>query len=208
MLKIICKHEQMQDIIQYLSTEIKDLVISTDFEALTFSYMDEDEALDDAIWELFEESSNGITFDGIIFDREDSIGTEPYGFVYDFFEGYLFIVKELKKKFPDIGIEGEVFVYEHGVMDYVYRQRVHCTPRMKSVKFIDQTQCTMCEEWFDVKDVDIIYEDDECGELYELNEDFCMTPSGYFNGRKKAAFCMCKSCAEALGKNTEEDEDA
>ena len=88
-------------------------------------------------------------------------------------------------------------------MDFVYTQRVHCTPKMKKVKFIDQSQCIKCEEWVDIKDAAKLFEDDECSELYEENEDFCMTPSGYFNGRKRAAFCICKKCAEE-----DEDEDA
>lgn len=188
MLTITCKHEEKERVKEQLVLSLSELVKDTNFEALTFSYMDDDDLCGN-ISELFEDIACGF-----LFDRQDSIGEEPYGYVSCFFEGWIILLQELKRMFPDIGIEGEIFVNEYGVMDGIYRQRVHCTPDMTEVQFIDQLQCVHCGEWVDATEAAELFEDAECSKLYEMNEDFCMMPSCYHNSGIEVAFCACKKC--------------
>jgi hypothetical protein len=78
------------------------------------------------------------------------------------------------------------------------RQRVHTTPEMEKVKFIDQLQCINCNEWVDAADALYLIEDGGIEIPVDENGDF-LYPSAYSNSGIEAVFCVCsEECKENM----------
>lgn len=128
---------------------------------------------------------------GFVFDEKDLIGEEPYGYVSPFFEENLSLIKKIKCDYPNLGIEGYVFVKEYGGYDCISRQGVYTTADMNEVNFFDQRQCVVCHKWVNVDDAHTLLEDGE----YEFDEDEeWLLPSGY--GESGATYCICSEECE------------
>lgn len=183
MIKIMCEPGDFEVITSYFIDKLAWEIKGNKIQTLIADHWEDD--LKEKLMDAIEE-----TEDGFIFDRYDQLGEEPYGFLSDFFEGCLHIVEELKNEFPDIAIDGYVFVNEYGVYDCTMRQRVFCTSEMESVDFIDQLQCINCLEWFDVDSCHILIHDDDIET--PMDEDGCsLLPNVYHNGDVDAAWCIC-----------------
>ena len=138
------------------------------------------------------------TATGFVFDEQDLIGVEPYGYVSDFFEAVMRLVRNIKNKYPEIGIKGHFMMLDLGVMEYVLRQRVEAFENKPGCMFYDQVQCVCCHKWVDLQDAhELLYEDEPIWTNDALNE--VLYPSGYSNGEDAATFCVCsKECSENL----------
>ena len=204
MLQFTCKEEQTSEIIEWFVKEFSDLMKHTELKTLACDYFDED--LEDEIRGIIS-----LTPEGFVFDVDDNIGEEPYGYVSPFFESYLILLEEMKAKYPCLGIDGYVFVNDIGVAEYVLRQRVHTTPKMKKVQFIDQLQCIVCREWVDAKKAYELIEDEGIEYIYDAQENLedgdCyepMLPSGWSNSGIEAVYCICsKKCQDKMNADIE-----
>ena len=183
MLKFKCDKNIKEEITEYLLNELKEIMESNEITTLAGNHYDDD--LMDELEDLIKINSKGF-----IFDQEDEIGEEPYGYVSDFFESFLALIKGLKEKYPKVEIDGYFFVNDFGCAEYVLRQGIHTTKDMKDVKFIDQLQCTICGKWVNAEDA---YKKlNEFDDLYfgeDLEEP--LIPGGYSQNESDACFCIC-----------------
>lgn len=197
-LKFTCNINDIDVICTYFIDKLSWAIKGNKVQTLVADHYDKD--IVEKLMEIVEKNS-----DGFIFDREDLIGEEPYGFVSDFFEEHLSILEDVKSEFPDIGIDGYVFVNEYGVYDCVMRQRVFCSPEMDKVEFIDQLQCICCNEWVDANDCHVLIEDGFV-ETSTDEDGCCLLPSVYHNSGIEAAFCLCsEDCREDILESVDPD---
>lgn len=193
MLIFTCTNDDFEKVSKFFIDELTESIKSTEAQTLAVNYYDDD--IEEQLEEILERTETGF-----IFDREDLIGEEPYGYVSDFFENCLYILREIKEHFPQVGIDGYVFMNEYGVCDCVMRQRVYSTPEMKDVQFIDQLQCIICGKWVDYDDAHIPIKEDEIEfDVSEFNEEEFILPSYYSKHEDPANFCICsEECKENL----------
>lgn len=127
---------------------------------------------------------------GFVFDWGDQFGEEPYGYVGDFYFEYKEILDSIKSKYPDIEIEGHIFMTELGSWDCVYRESVNTTPRMKKIKYTRQLQCVKCRHWRDPKEAHTILSEEGYEEYMEENDLYgsSVLPQG-LDGR--GWYCIC-----------------
>ena len=200
MLTFKCKEIIKDDTMDYLAKELVDIMKSTELKTLACDYFDDD---------LYEKLIGIMhpTADGFIFDERDEIGEEPYGYVSTFFESFLMLMDEMKTKYPLLGIDGYIFMNDLGCAEYVLRQRVHTTPEMDKVDFVDQLQCPVCGKWMDAKDVyEALYDmegafrtEEIDGEIYEE----VLYASGYSNSGNEATFGLCSAECKEKFENME-----
>lgn len=191
MLKFTYNHESVDVVIKTFATGFEKIVRSTNLQTVPFNHYDDN--LAEEIVGLIEK-----TEDGFMFDADDQIGEEPYGYVSDFFELYLRLVDKMKFQFCSLGIEGHIFVNDLGPYECVLRQRVYTTPEMDCVEFIDQLQCAACGKWVDTKDAHTLIDGDEM-ECWPIIDDEPLYPSAYSNSGVEAPFCFCSDeCATAM----------
>ena len=69
-----------------------------------------------------------------IFDKTDLLGEEPYGIVYDFFEGFKIILEEIKNEFPKIEITGHISINDIK-FSCCYKESVKTTKRSSKIQF-------------------------------------------------------------------------
>ena len=190
MLKFTCNISEEDDLMYIFISELEKIVYLTEFEGLTFSRLDFDEG--DVLWLKLSELSIR-TGDGLIFDAKETLGTEPYGNISRFFEEYMNLLRELKSKFPNLGIDGEIFLNDYH-NNAVYRKRVFCTPEMNEIQFIDQRQCVFCDEWVDVADAYKLVDAEYAKNVFERSG--CYSLPSVCNNEIKEPFCICKNCKE------------
>lgn len=196
MLTFKCKEIIKEDMMDFLAKELEKIMKSTELKTLACDYFDDD--LYDKLISIMQS-----TADGFIFDSNDEIGEEPYGYVSTFFEKFLMLMDDIKEKYPMVEIDGYIFVNDLGCAEYVLRQRIHTTSEMDTVEFIDQLQCPICGKWMDTKDVyEALYDIESAfrteeidGETYEE----VLYASGYSNSGNEATFGLCSiECKEKL----------
>lgn len=191
MLKFTCDVNDIDIVCTYFIDKLAWAIKGNKVQTLAADYYDKDVC--GKLREIVEKTN-----DGFIFDKDDLIGEEPYGFVTDFFEECLSVVEDVKGLFPDICIEGYIFVNENGVYDCVMRQRIHATPEMSEVEFIDQLQCISCNEWVDTANALYLIEDGDIESPMDENGEL-LYPSAYSNSGVEAAFCVCsEECKEDM----------
>jgi hypothetical protein len=191
MLKFICNKHDVDTVIEQFMTEFVSMVKHCKLQSIPFSHYDRD--LEGKVQAVIEKSDNEF-----VFDREDLVGDEPYGQVMSFFECFLALLEDLKKAFPELGMEGYVFVNDLGPYECVCRQRVHTTKEMKKVEFIDQLQCVHCHKWVDISNAYRLLDDEEV-EVWPCEDGDPMYPSAYFNSNCESAFCFCsEKCEQAM----------
>lgn len=193
MLKFTCDVSDIDIICAYFIDKLAWAIKGNKVQTLAADHYDKD--ICGKLREIVEK-----TDDGFIFDKDDLIGEEPYGFVTDFFEEQLYIMEEIKTEFPELGIDGHIFVNENGVYDCVMRQRIYTTPEMNEVQFIDQLQCISCNEWVDTTNALYLIEDGDIESPMDENGEL-LYPSAYSNSGVAAAFCVCcEECKEDMLK--------
>lgn len=191
MLKFTCDALDFDVISSWFVDNLAWAIKSNKVQTLVADYCDNN--INEKLIGIIQKTENGF-----LFDENDLIGEEPYGFVTDFFESLLHILEEIKSEFPEIGIDGYVFVNENGVYDCVLRQRVYATPEMDKVEFIDQLQCISCNKWVDAADALYLIEDGDIEVPVDENGEF-LYPSAYSNSGVEAAFCVCcEECKEDM----------
>lgn len=190
---LIFKCNNQETVINYLVNKLSDIVKGHELKTLAFDYYDKD--LESEIRDLIK-----LTSEGFIFDEKDEIGEEPYGYVSLFFETFLWLLKEVKKEFLSIGIEGYFFVNDIGCTEYVLRQGVYTTKEWDDIKFTDQLQCIVCHEWINAADsYRILKEDDLDFDVNTEDSGEWLYPSGYHTNKTEGEFCICsKKCEENL----------
>ena len=174
MLHFVCGQDVCVELTKSLVSKIVNEMKNKEIQSLAGDY--HDDKLYAKIESLVETCDTGFVF------NSDLIGEEPYGYVSDFYDGFRIILKEIKSEFPNIAIDGYIFMNDFGAYECVMREAVHTTPRMKSVKFIRQLQCIVCGKWVNPKDAHtILTEDDEEAEACDL-------PQGLYG---KGICCIC-----------------
>ena len=127
---------------------------------------------------------------GFVFDQQDLIGVEPYGYVCDFFEAVLRLVRQLKDKHIEIGVSGHFMMLDLGSYECVLRQRIDAKENKKGCMCYDQVQCVCCHKWVDLNDAhELLYDEETIWTDDELNT--VLYPSAYVNGDEAATFCIC-----------------
>ena len=191
MLKFICDASDFNIVSSWFIDELAWGIKTNKVQTLAADYWDDN--INEKLMGLIRKTKNGF-----IFDEEDLIGEEPYGFVDDFFENHLHIIERLKEEFPSVGIDGYVFVNENGVYDCVLRQGVYSTPEMNEVQFIDQLQCICCNEWVNASEAAVLLSDGDV-EIPMSEDGEFLYPSAYSNSGLDAAFCICsEDCKEDI----------
>ena len=190
MLKFTYKPESIDTVIKTFISGFAEIMRSTRLTTIACNHYDKD--LENNMMTLIKKTDNGF-----VFDEEDQIGEEPYGYVSDFFESHLNLLSELKSQFGSLSIEGYVFVNDLGPYECTMRKRVHTTADMDVVEFVDQLQCIHCFNWIDVKDAHILLEDDDIGE-YPDRDGEPLYPGIYAENEVCIPFCVCsEECSEA-----------
>ena len=196
MLNFVCEKERSAEISKKFVEYIADAMKSNELTSLAGDHDDDD---------LLEKLTKLVTPTeiGFVFDEEDLIGEEPYGYVGPFFEEYLSSVEKIKSDYSNLGIEGYVSVKEYGVYDCISRQGVYTAADTNEVSFFDQVQCVVCHKWVNVDDAHTLLEDGE----YEFDEDEeWLLPGGY--GESGAAYCICsEECEEVAADKLDLVED-
>ena len=198
MIDFTCVAEKRQDVIDFIAKRLAEIIKSTNAQTLAVNHFDAD--IESGVKGIIENTDNGF-----VFDKNDLIGEEPYGYVSDFFYLHLKMMSEIKKEFPDVGIDGYVFCNEFGCSDCTMRQRVYCTPEDTDVSYIDQLQCLVCREWVDAEDTfERIYDE----ETVWLDDETCLFPNCYSDSGDGAVFCICSpQCSEKGVSLMSEDEE-
>lgn len=192
MLTFTCAPHKTDVVIYNFVADIMFIMMKYDIKTVPCNYYDKD--LKDKLNALVTRTDTGF-----IFDQKDELGIEPYGYVSDFFDAYLRVITNFKKKYPDISINGIVFVNDFGSYECVLVQRVESAPNTETVSFFDQLQCVHCMKYVDAdKAYEKIYDE----EVFWTEDGDCLYPSAYHqNGDEyEAVFCLCsEECKSALG---------
>lgn len=187
MIKFTIAQEQKQEVIDYVIESLASVIKSTEAKTLVANCYDKN--LEENLRTVIEDEA-----DGFVLDRKGLLGEEPYGYVSDFFDCVLSMIDDVKKKFPEVGIDGFFYAYDFGSWECIMRERFYCTPEDKDVKHIDQLQCLGCMEWIDAADA---FETLEDMEIVWLPDDICLYPNNYNNSGDEAVFCFCsEACKE------------
>ena len=194
MINFTFNGEDKDKVINTLIDELNKVILSNNVQTLAANHYDTDEERIEALKELVSEDNEGF-----VFDEENKLGEEPYGFVYDFFCNYVGIIEDLKKQFPKLGIEGFIAVNEHGPMDWVHQNGVYATAKMKEVKLTNQLQCVVCYDWVNPKDaaceVDDEFDFSQLGDDWdpeEMPEEIYMAWGNTMEGETRT--CLCREC--------------
>lgn len=186
MLEFKCNDNIKQTVIASWIKKIKKAIKKYDIKTIVVNCYDSD--IENKIKELVQ-----ITPTGFIFDKNDALGTESYGYISDFFEKMLYLTKEIKKEFQDIAIEGNIMMYDFGSYESVMYVKIHCSYEMKEPDFIEQLQCICCRRYVDrTSALKLIYDEDVI-----WNEDGeCLYPQSFSLEEDGAVFCVCsEDCA-------------
>lgn len=182
MLTFICEKEirdkVMEELVKKLAKEMELCEITT----LAANYYDSN--LTDELCDLFEVDNDN----SFVFDKNDLLGEEPYGMVYDFYESLKILLNEIKIEFPALEIKGYVFINDTK-FDCCYREGVKATKKSAKIKYTRQLPCTKCGKWVETKD--IIIRLGEGGEEWDGRLPFGTLPQGL---RGKGECCICSSC--------------
>ena len=163
--------------------EFVNLMRRLDIKSVPANCYDKD--LSQKIQDLCQETATGF-----LFDEYDQIGVEPYGYVSDFFEAVLRLIRQLKDNHIEVGISGYFMMLDLGVYECVLRQRVEAKEYENGCMCYDQAQCICCQKWVDLKDAHtLLFEEEAFWMDDELNT--VLYPSGYANGDDGATFCIC-----------------
>ena len=128
MLSFVCEKDTRDDVIKKLIEKLAEEMKLCKLETLAANYYDRDliENLN-ALVEINNENS-------FIFDKTDLLGEEPYGIVYDFFEGFKIILEEIKNEFPKIEITGHISINDIK-FSCCYKESVKTTKRSSKIQF-------------------------------------------------------------------------
>ena len=154
MLSFTCGQDVSSEIQEMLVSELTQAMKDTELQTLAGCYYDSD--LAEKLRDLIVHYPAGFDF-----DPNDQIGEEPYGMVYDFYEAFSRILKKIKEAFPNLSMEGYIFVNYHGSWSCVYREAVYTTEKMKTVQFTRQLQCVQCKAWMAAKAAHTILSEEE-----------------------------------------------
>jgi hypothetical protein len=177
-----------KEIQKEFATEFVSLMKRLDIKSVPANCYDKD--LPQKIQNLCQETATGF-----VFDELDLIGVEPYGYVSDFFEAVLRLVRQLKDKHIEIGITGHFMMLDLGSYECILRQRVEAKENEPGCMCYDQVQCVCCYKWVDLKDAhELLYEEEIIWTDDEL--DTVLYPSAYANGDDGATFCICSEECE------------
>ncbi len=190
MLKFTCK-TNCTEIQKYFLKEIKRLMKKHDIKTVIGNCYDKN--LIEKLLGLIAETNTGF-----IFDKQDLIGVEPYGYVSDFFEDMIKLVRNIKSKYPGVGIDGYFMMLDLGAVECILRQRVEAKENESRCICYDQIQCICCQKWADVKDAyELLYDEDVFWTGDELNT--VLYPSVYSNDEYGPTFCICsKECKDNI----------
>lgn len=198
MINFTFNGEDKEKVISTFISELDKAIMSCNAQTLAANYYDSPEEREEALRELVSDDDEGF-----LFDEENQIGEEPYGYVSDFYLCYVSVIEELKKTFPKLGIEGGIAINEHGPMDWVHQSGVYATKSMKSVRLTKQLQCVVCFDWVNPNDaayeVDEEFDFSQIGDEWdpeEMPEELYMAWSNTMEGETRT--CLCKECQSRI----------
>ena len=127
-----------------------------------------------------------LTETGFIFDANSMWGVEPYGYVSDFFDGFLLDIKALKKQYPVFGVEGRFWMNDFGAYECVLCKRIWGNPDDSNIQLLEQLQCINCHQWIDAENAyEKIYDE----EVVWTEDNDCLYPNAC--NEDEAVFCFC-----------------